>query len=56
MPGRGTNWGVKNKDVNFILYIHFEMTIRHPKMLCHQLEKSGRDQREKYFRIISIQI
>lgn len=33
--------GSENKDVNFILYIHLEMTIRHPKMLCHQLEKSG---------------
>lgn len=37
------------------------MTIRHPKILCHQLEKSAgmsgeRSGRKKYFRIISIQI
>lgn len=51
----------ENKNVNFILHIHFEMTIRHPKILCHQMEKSagmsgGGSGRKKYFRIISIQI
>lgn len=53
--------GSENKDVNFILRIHFEMTIRHPKILCHQSEKSAsmsgeRSGREKYFRVINIQI
>ena len=33
--------GSENKNVNFILHIHFEMTIRHPKILCHQMEKSA---------------